>query len=112
MCPPVSWRRFLPSSRSSLETCPPGDKPLNAPLTPFPGHQLHLGTFNPLSEANLMVFDGNRGCEPGVNRLAPCAGPVGIQGSLRPPDFCLCARGMRGSSVPLPCKGKETLSPV
>lgn len=42
MCSCVSWHWLLPIT---LETCPPGDKPLGAPLSPAPSSvSAHLTT--------------------------------------------------------------------
>lgn len=112
MCP-LCWLVLLPPQLPGVT----GDLPswgqvTGPPLTAAPGHHRCRGTFNPLAELTLTLFDGNRGCEPGANRLALCAGSAGIRGSLRPPECDRHSHGLQSGCTPLPCKGKETLSPV
>lgn len=53
--PVCGWMLLPPLLQPSLETCPPGDKPPVTPLAPSLDHQLRLGTFNPLTEADVTL---------------------------------------------------------
>lgn len=99
---------FQPSG-ITLQTCSWGQG-TRCPLAPSPGHQLCLTTFNPLTDATLKPFDGNRGCK------AQCKSVYWASRNSRlpqtTPNSHHCAQGLQGGCMLLPCKGKETLSPA